>query len=558
MTILSDVGTVGYNGYVFDGASHVKIKCEPVYDDAQRTVIYHRYTIDVETIVANAVDTDTDLLTIRGRLSKAGQILILETKGFGSLSVNGATGIRDVAFGPKPRILAWEPIGSLRAAQVVWQCETCIPYCALPLVEDGLLAFNYEVDYSLDSRLMTTRTIAGYLEIAMTRTAPASGAIPDSADAYRTLVSPIVPERFQRVSQSFQLSADKRRLTFSITDQEINSRNPWPLGVTRVDARHRVAWSRKAGGAGKQRNVLSVDVDLAPDQPALNAWAIFEAIAKKRLDIAKGEYSKGVLIEDITADEDIFGRGASFGMAYTIFTGGLRSLLTASGLWTAVTDTSWTQYRTSVANTTTTRGYANLSHPATADAIIDVCLGVQFASLQDTQGVRPGEQSTNTQRKLQNETPDAEKSWLEYDANVTIDRERPVVRQSILQAPDAADANFNPQDTGGLQYQAASGYDDILQESGRSRYTARLTGHAKRAGYPIPKPALTSVGAATTTETGGRFMCKIAGNWLGVPLYVAAWDIEYGLDKSPGTVEPMANIQQGVQADGTTYQPIAP
>lgn len=551
--ILADVGTVGYNGYVFDGASHVKIKCEPVYDDAGRTVIYHRYLIDVDTVIADAATTEIELLNIRGKLSKAGQILIVEAKGFGSLSVNGTTGIRDVAFGPKPKILSWEPIGSLRAAQVTWQCETCIPYCVLPVVTTGLLAYVYEVSYSLDQRLMTTRTISGYLEIAITRTSPTSGAVPDSADNYRHLVRPEVPERFQRTSQSFQLSADKRRLNFTVVDTEIPSRNPWPRGVTRVDAKHRVMWSRRGGGAARQRNVLSVDVDLAPDQPALNAWAIFEDIAKKRIDIAKGQYSKGVLIEDLSVEEDIFGRGASFGMAYTVMAP-LKSLLTASGLWTAVMDTTWDQYKASVATVSRERGYANLSHPETTDVIIDVCLGVQRSQTQDTQGVRPAEQDTSTQTKLTNETPDAEQSWLDYKAEVTVDKERPTVRQAILQAPDTEEQQYNPQSTAGLQYQAAGGVSDIIQQSGRSRYSARLTGYARRAGYPIPKPAIATVGTATATESGGRFVCEIVGNALGVPIYLAAWDIVYALTNSPGAVEPMANIQQGVQADGTTQQ----
>lgn len=554
MTILSDVGTVGYNGYVFDGASHITIKCEPVYDDAQRTVIYHRYVVDVQTVVASAVGTDLTLLGIRSLLSKAGQILIVENKGFSSLTVNATGGVQDVAFGPKPKIVAWEPIGSLNAAQVTWQCETCIPYCLGPAEVQGLLAFNYAADYSIDHRLMTTRTIAGYLEIAMTRAAPTSGIVPDTADAYRYLVNPTVPERFQRTAQNYHLSLDKRRLEFSLVDTEIPSRNPWPRGVVKVDARHRVNWTRRGGAAAKLRNVLSVDVELAPDQPALNAWAIFEAIAKKRLDIARGEYSEGVLIEDLTAEEDLFGRGASFGIAYTIMAP-LKSLLTASGLWAPVTDSTWSQYHASVDNTSGVRGYANLRHSAATDVIIDVCLGAQFPTLANTEGLPAVQQGTSTQKKLQNQTPQPEQSWLQYEAEVAIDRERPVVRQSILQAPDAADQDFNPQDTHDLTYPQPGGTSDILQQGGRGRYTARLTGFAKRAGYPIPKPAVTTVGVASATETGGRFKCKIVGNALGVPIYGAAWDIEYALSNSPAIVQPMANIKQGVAADGTTQQP---
>ena len=58
---------------------------------------------------------------------------------------------------------------------------------------------------------LTTRTVSGKL-ICTVRGAP--------ADSHRDLVVPILPTNFERTSQSFEQSEDRRELSFSITDTE--------------------------------------------------------------------------------------------------------------------------------------------------------------------------------------------------------------------------------------------------------------------------------------------------------------------------------------------------
>jgi len=36
------------------------------------------------------------------------------------------------------------------------------------------------------------------------------------------------------------------------------------MGVVKVDARHRVAWSRRGGKMNDLRNIITVDIEMAP------------------------------------------------------------------------------------------------------------------------------------------------------------------------------------------------------------------------------------------------------------------------------------------------------
>ncbi len=553
-SIIIPFGTVAYNGYEFDGASHVTIRCEPHYDDAQRTVVYHRYTINVKAVIADSGGTGMTLADIRNRLTKAGKSLIVSNQGFYNLYANVASPdgfINDVAFGPKPRMLSWTPIGSAYACEVEWECETCIAYCVIPINASGIIAMNYQVTYSIDQRGLTVRTISGYYEIAMTRTLYT---IPDTADAYRAWVNPRIPTRFQRTTQNWNLSLDKRRMDYTIVDTEIPSNNPYPNGVVKIDAKHSVRWARSRGWTHLW-NTISVDIEMAPDQPMLNAYAAFAAIVKRRVDIAKAAYSEGVFLDDVSVEEHLFSRQCSFSVSYRILSG-LRQLLADSGLWTPLGLNTWGQWAYSISNITGQRGYANLQNLASNDSIVDPC-GSSERIPWDAEATPPL-RASDSRLLLRNETPALDKSWLDYQCRLEIERERAVVRHAVLQIPEADDPTWNQNSGSQVTYPVTSGTDDIVQRSGRARYYARLVGFARRAGHPIPKPAITTVGTASATESGGDFKTWLEGNGLGVPIYAAEWDIMYTLDGPPGDVLPITNVAQGVTNVGVADQPTGP
>lgn len=561
MTILTHAATVIYNGYQFDGASHISISCEPVYDEAERAVIYHRYKISVNGVIAGepaTMGTDVEMQSIRSLLTKPGKELQVFQFGFYDLLVNTlAGGVNDVAFGPKPRLVSWTPIGSLYAAEFQWECETCVVFCGDLTDSRGVIAFNYGVTFAIDQRGLTVRTISGYLEIANNRTAVNAQTIRDDADQYRSRCNPAIPSKFQRTNQTYTVSPDRRRLDFTIVDTELAENNPWPQGAVRVEGKHRVGWTRRGGGAGRLRNSITIDVELAPNQPLLNAYAIFADAVKKRIDIAKAAYGNGVLMEGLDVQEDLYGRGASFSVNYTVCAP-LQQLLADCGLWTPLGINTWGQWAASIGDVTDHRGWANLDHHQSQDVIVDPC-GAVFTMPWDRAPVAKAPAGVFARTLLKNTPPPADKSWLEYESHVYMVRDRATIRQAVMQKPETEDPSWNPLDIVGLVYNAVAGrVQDILQRCGVSRYTAALVGHAKRAGYPIMRPALATIGGAATTETGGDFVTRISGNWLGVPIYVARWLIYYQLATEPGNVQPTQNVHQGVLPDGTAVQPTGP
>ena len=539
--ILNDVGVCEYGGYTFDGASHVTVRCEPVYDEARRTVGYHRYIVNVKGIVADPGNTNLSLRDIRYRLTKPGQSFRLYDKGFYNLYANCASPdgyINDVAFGPKPKILSWAPVGSSMACEIEWECEVCIAYCAAPRYHAHFLAFNYTVTYGIDLRGLTVRSISGYYEIAMTRTLYT---VPMSCDSFRHHVNPVIPERFQRTRQDWNLSNDRRRMDFAIVDTELPSNNPWPLGVVKVDAKHRVVWSR-ARNSATFRNVISVEVEMAPNQPMLNAFCVFANIVKARRVIAKANYDTETLLDEITAVENIYDRTCSFTAGYRILKSRPRRLLADSGLWTPLEKNTWEEWADSISDITDQRGYANHTHIPAADPLIDPC-GASYSIPWDWSATEKEQESLLGKELLANEIPEADKSWLKYRNTITIYRNRKQVHQEIMQAPDADDVDWSPHDTSLPNFPATGGVDNIVQRGGKTSFRARMTGMAVRAGYVIPKPAITSIGTATARlKNDDGFSQDILDTWLGLTIYRAKWDLWYDLDKAPEQVPSELNI----------------
>lgn len=553
MPLLSAFGTLSYNGYTFDGASEVTVSVEFVEDEARRTVLFHRHTIRVKSTVAESGGTNATLGTIRARLSEAGKQLVFIQQGFGNdLIVNAPGGrMRDVEWGPKPTVLSWSPIGSYQACEIEWQVVVSVPHClsAGQTRYAGIMSINYGASYSLDARGYTTRTIAGHLVIAQTRV---GSSVPDTADAYLSAIAPTLPTGFRR-SQSRQLSPNKSRLDFTIIDEQIPSPVAWPVGIVAIDGRHSVAWSRRGGAAGWVRHRISLRTEVAADYPASWNYFIFADLVGRRIEAAKKSIaSKGrkhVLLDELSMEEDIFGRGAQFSVGYRT-TQDLASILEESGLWTPI-GTDWRYWRSSMAATFGARGHAGLQHLPGNDAIIDLC-GAAGTLPWNADRQRPSPVNSPKKPAFANEVPHPDESWLWYDSWVETYRERPVARQSPLQAPDSEGTvtAWNPSASAGVHYRPNTASADVLSESGRSQYWASLYGYALRAGHRIPRPFLTSVSSADAKELDGSVAQKVVANWLGVPIFASKWRINYMLTTSPEEVDAESNPREKLDGRG--------
>jgi hypothetical protein len=436
----NELGTLEYNGYAFGERTQTSVSEELVYDDADRTVVYHNIKLNAKTIVTpdgNDSDTNRSMQKVRELLTQAGARLKIDNRGFGTkLDINGS-GVKDVAFGPKPRMLSWVPVGNDQAAEVEWECETRIPFCqsgSSPRYT-GFSTFNYTIDYSISDKGFTTRTIAGYIEIAMTRN---GRNLPDTADRYREKLRVLKPRNFKR-SQDFSLSADKRRLNFTFVDTEIESQRPYPPGVVEISGRHRVRWDRSR--IKRIGNTFSLDVEVAHDKPKLLAWEIFNAMLTRRLDKVR-ESNRTVFLEGLDIDEDLFTNRISFSVNYRV-QADLSEIFNLSGLFNAP-NYDWRRWEDSMNDIHSLRGISKLSHSQYEDRITDLC--DQHAStfqFVDRVYIAPTAQPP----KLCNKKPPASKSWLYFDASLTnVDDTNTYFEHTLGSAP-ITDEAFDPSAT---------------------------------------------------------------------------------------------------------------
>jgi hypothetical protein len=524
---------ITYNGFTFSKLSHLKIHTELVYDDAGRTVVRHLHKIRVSTILSGeGFSTDSKMINARQLLTKVGGRLIIRGHGAGTIDVNGIN--RDVAFGPKPRVLVWEPIGGSAACEVVWECEASVSPCSQnPFADSGLAELNYEMSFDVDAAGFTRRTVSGHLEIAMTRV---GRGIPDTADAYRETIMVPKPSHFKRVSQNYSLSKDKRRLNYTIVDEEIRSKNPWPEGVVGIKAEHALSYSRRQL---RFPNTIQAIITLAKDQPPSRALIIFEAIVRQRLRglsfAAEGPPSPNsdanvAILMGFDYREDLFGYEYAFRVDYEISTR-LDRIIIASNLYQPLGG-SWVNWAASMNQVESSRGFANLKHIASMDRIVDLCdEGSSNTSPND-----PGPRRTPLGQLpgLTNVCPLPENSWLEFDASLIEQTDARMIFKTTLGEAQMNEKKFDPAAVDDQPNEIDLGDIESTIANAAPEMRWRWQGKAKRVCYKIPNPGILQVGEVQLIPDGRkRIKRKLEGYYFGVPVYQMFWDIPYRVKKRP-------------------------
>lgn len=533
LTDLPNQATVTYNGISFGSHSNVKAKSEFVYDEADRTVKGHKHVITVSAIVTpddSESSLDVTLQDMRTALAEVGQRLTVESTGFGNLYINQTNGQKDIAFGPKPRILEWSPVGNNQAAEVVWMVETVVSPCP-ETADTGLMTFNYEVSHSINDRGFTTRTISGSIEIAMTRE---GRNIPDSADNYRHLIRPTNIPNFKRESQNYALSSDKKTLTFSIVDREIESPNAWPAGVVGMEARHAIDWKRRGRSRTMVPNIITANITLAANQPRTRAWVIFRSIFQTRLArVLNGAPDQFAIVESLTADEDLFGPTITFSIGYRVRVMDPVKLFENTSMFTPLGG-AWETWKTSMAVPESDRGYANRTAPATDDKIIDLCYTTPATVPVNYVNPYPPVQPFLV---FCNQAPDPRYSWIRFDASITDETETNTYVVKTLGSATVTPNTFFSNDPNAT-IETISTDTEYVDVQGVPGQRFRWKGVAERYGYRIPKPHLRVIGAnGETVEVKliGKplFVHKLVGVYYCIPVYTAAWNFEYEVVSRP-------------------------
>lgn len=554
---------VSYNGYTFPDRSNFSVREEYVYDDSRRTVAYTRFLIRVESIVvadyvpsngnydAPELYAGSQMQVLRQRLSKVGCELKIEHDGFGprphiTVGADGTNPIRDVNFGPKPRMLAWNPVGHTTCAEVVWECEFCIPVSdgasGAPNFE-GLSSYNYAISYDIDHRGYTTRRIHGTIEIAMARD---GRRIPDSIDQYRDLVTVAKPSNFQR-SVHWNVSMDKRRADFVIVDSEIASNNVWPNGVVDIRAHHRATWDQTHGN--RLGNAIFASIELSATESRFRAWEIFRAIVKSRIDYA-GDVN--TFLEALVVSEELFENRITFEIHYRTVLPNVGSFFTVSGMLQPIENfyngeaRTWGAWSQSVRHLQpfqdngTDRGLAQLEHRFDEERIID--LGDPSLAPVSAEPATRGNPLPTPVGVFCNPLPEPEDSWLRFKSILKIISGNKTAT-SISLGPDDLQYNdldlFNTEAT--LDRQRESELKTII-ESYADVTAIEWEGAAERYGYRIPMPGILRLDGQTLRPSGrSNFEQEYLGTYFCQPLYRAYWKRRYVVQKKPDRLRPEGN-----------------
>lgn len=400
------------------------------------------------------------------------------------------------------------------------------------------MAFNYQVGTRIDNAGYTTRTISGYIEIAMTRFAQRS--IPDSADRYRDVVLVRQLPNFHR-EHHWNLSSDKRRADFTIVDTEIRSPNPFAPGVINIQGNHGVGWSRQKSQLLQQ--TIRATIELAQGQPRSKAWEIFRAIVMRRLSFTLGAT---VFLENLYVDESLFGNTFTFSVGYRSFMKPNESILTAlAGLFTStgigapLNLGNWQQWKNSIANLQSHRGQAQLKHDPSKDQIIDLCSTEFMPGGIEDSSVQPYTPVPMMGTRLYNTKPPPKDSYLKYDTYLETDEETPTTVQITVDPEDLQYKKFDPSDPQASLGETETGTSVTrFVETQAGRMDIIWRGYAERVGYPVPRPDKLTIGGVELTRVGkAQFGQKFLGNVLGQPVYAAAWNQRYALSQRPTKME---------------------
>lgn len=583
---LSALGTCRYGDITFDGMMRSKVSATPVYDDAHRAVIYIKYTFDIRAYIYSAAisSTDEEMEEWRKQLLTPGLEFQYMGKGFGAdFEVNTTTAsLKDVVWGPHPESLDFSILGSNIAAIVNWRVSVCIPSCTGDAhYTKQLMAYNYEADYDISDRGYTTRTISGYVEIPMTRIAPGNRNLPDCADRYRDQLEVTFPliDGFRR-NQRYNISKDKRRLNFTITDTELPV--SLPPGVTYCSMDHSVKSSMSHGFA-IWTGSFTGSFTMANDYPKSQALDRFLAIVFSRLDnntkpglaaaankpkIAqnankiknKGNY----WMTGFSVREDIFDRTTNFNMDYVIAGCLLEDILQVAGMWEEIPNGNPSAWVASLKAIWGVRGISGLRLEPNDDVIIDLCLSNPKPSKLTEE---PEDQDANEVPKkvdvVQAKKVPADANWLRFDNIIFVDEDDKVVRHKPIQVRRQGGERqentgaqqlhsslaTNPEDLvkqalaiGTPTPQVPSVTPDTMQAIASPSYTVRMVGSGTRIQERVPLPRLRLFGGQTPTQVSLNYSEGAVGGIMGTPVYETTWDITYYIPSNPTGITPvMAN-----------------
>jgi hypothetical protein len=373
----TDFGTISYNGIAFGVfRENMQIRCEPVYDDADRSVKWLKYKLLIHTIIYsddNTVgNTQGTMEGLQLALNEPGKTLTIQDVGFdtihGVTSVTGdATRAQDIMWGVKPRVLEMRPVGGVLAWEVIWECEFNINRYST----SGFLAFNYDCVYDVDDEGLTTRVINGYAEVPGVLAGDGISAL-FNVDSQWDYITVGIPYGFQRVRNTHKINASKMRIDFTVIDRELSG-EAFPTGIIKNDLTFSLQNAAERG-FGAWVGSVSGSMTVAPGyQPSLAVPKFFAILYAKigsmNALMANRPQPGAVVPITLAISHKLFSRETSFSCSFLI-SRCLEEVLQGTGMYDKNPDSDYNQWMASLSQVFSNRGVAGLRYQTAGDTII--------------------------------------------------------------------------------------------------------------------------------------------------------------------------------------------
>ncbi len=297
----SETHVLSYNGCIFSPLFETKISGKVVKDSANRTTKYMEYVLSADgyvTLPEGARSILPNMNTLRDLLTVHAGKLIYKGRGF-DLVINAAQadvgGAKqgsplvldrntDVAWGPVPELIEFQPLGAGRSAKVQWKVTVRVPEIA---GKTGLLQLNYETSTSYGEDQFSSLSITGTIEIPMTRRAFDDRRVVRTVDEFRDaleerILRGIDLDRFRLTRRDFNVSRDKRTLDFNVGAEE----RPYmdmPPNCTLARGTYNVRQAKAGMGLVSWLCTLKATYTVRKGVKRRTAWHAFLALLRVRM-----------------------------------------------------------------------------------------------------------------------------------------------------------------------------------------------------------------------------------------------------------------------------------
>lgn len=375
---LQDVGTLQYNGCLFSPLYETTVSGTIVKDAAGRTTKWMEYLITADgyvTLPVSATSITGTMDVMRGLLTAQGGALVYKGRGCdivvnpaGALA-NSVIAAYDLAWGPVPELLEFQPLGGGLSAKIRWQVKVRISEL-IPntdattkagLANLPLLQFNYETVVSYAEDGYSSMSVKGTVEIPMTRVpSQKTRTLSFTADDVRGILDTkiftgIDLSLFRVTKRDYNVSRDKRTMEFDVGVEE----TPYmglPPNCTLARGNFSVRPSKQGAGLCNWLCTLRGTYTVRGDGARRLAWFSFLNLLRLRMAYAafanitfKGNQNPGIGILprkqelvgakrawliDFSVDEGLYldSKTVGFSATWRLITT-FSHILLASGLW---------------------------------------------------------------------------------------------------------------------------------------------------------------------------------------------------------------------------------